>query len=422
MPRQPKPRRTTAWWWLAAVLVVVVATSLSVSARDKVDTTSPCAKAPAARLGASFVQPTIDAADGRPWRADQAVAELADACVDTVTIQWTAYMTNAQSWTSYGGTLDAQLADFTQGPDFVTGVLEAAKARHMKVYLGLVADDRTAPATPNWRALWNFTPQRQLDYLTRQAAIQQAVARDLWNAYGTRFADTIAGWYLPLELSNITVLHPAVGQPGVTRIVTALYQPVVSALDVLTGRRLDVVTSPAFNTCTGQLDRCQATDQQPADQNQVNGWYRTLRSIVSCGGPNVLAVQDGVGAGHASSDDSVTWLRAAAAAIRDGARSQCDLPGVSASPRAGARLRAVIETFKPNPQAGAAFVPGPVLPSDGPDDWTTRMTRIANDPVIRASGVWSDEIWGFSYEHYDSPQAGYPTQHRQYRRYLGLLP
>lgn len=395
-------------WPVIAVLAVT-----SCATVNKVD--DRCARTP--RLGASFVQPTIENADGRPWRADQAIAELADACVDSVVIQWSAYQTDSQSWTSYrpAGALNVALSEFTQGPDFVTPVLQAAKARHKKVYLGLAADDRTSPATPNWRILWNFSSRQQLDYLTGQAAVQQAVARDLWNAYRTRFADTIAGWYLPLELSNITVIHPAIGRAGLTRMIQALYRPVTSFLDVLTGR--DVVTSPAFNTCAGRLDRCQATDQRPDDD-----WYRTLRSLVSCGGPNVLAIQDGVGAGHASEQDSLTWFRAAATAIRDGSTQPCDLPDITANPSKNPKLRAVIETFAPNPQGGTAFVPGPVLPDDGPDDWTTRLTRIANDPVIRGSGVWSDEIWGFSYEHYDSPQAGYAAQHRKYRRYLRLEP
>jgi hypothetical protein len=98
---------------------------------------------------------------------------------------------------------------------------------------------------------------------------------------------------------------------------------------------------------------------------------------------DAIALQDGVGAGHASAEQLPAWFAATAAAIKTS--------GVDTE------LWATTETFTPG--FGSMDI-GSVV-----DD------MVAVQPYV-------SRYWGFSYDHYQSPQQVGPALHQAYLDYL----
>jgi hypothetical protein len=335
-------RRTYATLAGAAVLAATILT-VPTPALAATCTATP-------RLAGTFVQPYL--IDG--WTDAQVSAELdhlAAACIRHVIVQWTAdtkhrttvYPTSLSGYTHDGAT------------DVVGRLLSAAQAKGVSVWLGLQVNE-------DW---WS----RSADdgpWLAAEATRSVAVANELYDSYGGYAS--FDGWYLPFEVDNVNFTDPA----AQTRMAD-YYRTVIGALDAASGG-LPVAAAPFFNAIDGG-------GQTPAQWQAM--WTRLLRDSPI----DVVALQDGVGAGHARTADLAAWFRSTDNAI--------------AASRPSTRLFADTETFV---MGSSGFQPMPVA------DFVAHMKAV--QPYV-------DGYWSFAYSHYQSPQGPFGTAH--HRAYLNYL-
>ncbi|HEX6195054.1 MAG TPA: DUF4434 domain-containing protein [Jiangellaceae bacterium] len=296
------------------------------------------------RLTGTFLQPYL--ADS--WTAEQWSVEfgyLREACISDVVLQWTAD-TGART-VAYPAGLDGYGRSTTH--DVVRRALEAADDAGADVYLGLQVNDewwRSYASDPEW--------------LSGEARIGQRLIDDLWARYGS--FGSLAGWYVPFEVDNWNLAGPQSWAA-----MASFYTDVAGHAKRLTPE-LPVVVAPFFNPAGGL----------PPDR-----WTKMWASILSRADIDAIALQDGVGAGHASADQLAAWFEATAAAI--------DAAGTKTE------LWATTETFTPG--FGSMDI-GSVV-----------ADMLAVQPYV-------SRFWSFSYNHYQSPQQVDPALHRAYLDYL----
>ena len=296
------------------------------------------------RLSGTFLQPQL-AAD---WSVADWMAEFNDlrqACITEVVVQWTA---DSRARTAVYPT---NLAGYTRSTqhDVVANALTAAESAGIKVYLGLQTNDdwwQTYSADPGW--------------LAGEAAIAQAVLDELAQRYGHHQA--LAGWYVPFEVDNWHHTSRANWDA-----LSAFYTAVSNRTRTATPE-LPLIIAPFFN---------------PAGGLTPESWTEMWTVILSGVHIDVIALQDGVGAGNTTTDQLATWFGATREAIdRAGARTQ---------------LWADTETFTPD------FQPMPV------------RQVVANMAAVNG---YVSRFWSFSYNHYQSPRQVGPIHHRAYLGYL----
>lgn len=295
------------------------------------------------RIDGSFIQPAL--VDG--WTSSQLAAEfstLTNACITSQVIQWTA---NTKAATTV---YPSGLSGYTQNTatDVVSRVLTAADSAGVSEYLGLQTDD-------DW---WN-TYANDAAWLNGQATKANALADDLYAKYGTH--TSFAGWYLPFEVDNWNFTTTASWSAMAT-----FYTTIANHLHALTPGK-PVIISPFFNTAGGQ------TSSQ---------WTTMWSSILGSAPIDVIALQDGVGAGHATTAQLATWFAATKSAIT--------------SARPATKLWADSETFNPD------FTP-------------MSIGQLVAD--LAAVAPYVSKTLSFSYDHYQSPlvvPAVYDTTYRNY--------
>lgn len=301
-----------------------------------------CAAGP--RLSGTFLQPYLAAGWSVSDWADEFRA-LNEACITEVVLQWTA------DSGAHTAVYPTGLSGYTQSAeqDLVGNALAAADSVGMQIYLGLQVNDE-------W---WNnYTGNAE--WLAGEAAVAQALLDDLAHRY--REHQSLAGWYLPFEVDNWH--HPS--QPAWDAL-SSFYAGVASRARALTPG-LPVVIAPFFNPAGGLA---------PAQ------WTEMWATILSGGHIDVIALQDGVGAGHATTDQLATWFAATRAAIEQAGTST--------------ELWADTETFTPGSQPMAV-----------------------RDVVANMAAVdgYVSRYWSFSYNHYQSPRQVGPLYHQAYLGYL----
>ncbi|WP_270888310.1 DUF4434 domain-containing protein [Pedococcus sp. 5OH_020] len=296
----------------------------------------------------SFIQP--DLVDR--WTDAQLSAEmrvLKKACITEEVIQWTA---------DTGASPATRIYPSSQAPqstktDVVGRILAAAHRQGIKVYLGLQTNN-------DW---WTNYANDQA-WLDEQAAYANELANDLWKRYGS-YKGTLAGWYLSFEVDNFNFPSSTTWDR-----MRSFYRTVGAHLDHLTPGK-PVVISPFYNTSGGLT---------------ASQWSTMWRDILLGSHVDVVALQDGVGAGHATTDQLPAWFGATRMAIE------------KASPTT--QLWADTETFIP---ASTGFLSMPTA-------------QVVAD--MRAERPYVDRYWSFSYDHYYSPVVVNPAYDKTYRAYL----
>lgn len=322
---------------VAAMILAVGATAAAatgVRSAQLPATTSGCETT--TKFGGTFIQPAL--IDG--WtniQLDDELEVLDNACIDTQILQWTA---DSAVHTAVFGT---GMTGYTQSTstDVVDRLLSTAESWNKSVYVGLQVN-----------ADWFTKGASDVSWLDDQATIAENLADELYADYGAY--DSFAGWYLPFEMDNLN--FP--GSTAWTRM-SDFYSEVIGHLHAL-APDLPVVVAPFYNS---GLSGAQTPSQ----------WQTMWESILANSAIDIIALQDGVGAGHATVSDLASWFSA---------------------------TRDAIDTARPS-----------TLLYDDAETYTFGLQGLQPMPVsgfvadMNTVAPYVDDFWAFAYDHYQSPQS-----------------
>ncbi|MGA2200528.1 MAG: DUF4434 domain-containing protein [Terriglobales bacterium] len=294
-------------------------------------------------LRGSFLQPALgDAWTLKQWGNEFQYMRTAE--LDQMVIQWTA--DSKEKTTIY----PSGIAGYTQNTerDVVKRALDAADASGAQVYLGLQTNDD-----------WWTNDISDKAWLENEAKVANALADDLWKRYGGH--ESLTGWYLGFEVDNVE------STPAEWANLVAFYRTVGNHLHKLTPGK-PIVIAPFFNPTAGFSP----------SQWQTMWEYVLKRSPI-----DVLALQDGVGVGHATKKQLPSWFSAVGKAIQNS--------------RPRMQFWADTETFTSD------FEP-------------MGIRSIVND--MCAVEPYVSSYLSFSFNHYMSPQQVNPLYYQTYLDYL----
>jgi hypothetical protein len=234
--------------------------------------------------------------------------------------------------------------------DLVGSSLQEAKKANIKVWLGL-----------NWNSDWFGHYANNEKWLTNEVSLSKIVVHELWQQYGEDYADTIAGFYIPLEIDNVNFRKGK----NQKRLAMACKE-ITETIHVTTAK--PVMIAPFFNENRGQ------SAVQYADM-----WGKILEEAPI----DVIALQDGIGCDHASVSTIAKWLETLNIKIK--------------AVRPATELWSDLETFTPE------LTSAPI-------------GRIISQ--INAERKYVTNFTSFSFTHYDSPNNGQAERFGQYREYV----
>lgn len=237
--------------------------------------------------------------------------------------------------------------------DLVGMSLREAEKKGLKVWLGL-----------DWSDDWYKHYGNDEKWLTNEVSLNKSIAQELWRQYGETYTNTIAGFYLPMEVDNVHFQD----KEKQKRMARA-YKEIVEEIHNTTAK--PVMVAPYFNQTLGQ------------DAPKYADMWGDILKVAPI---DVIALQDGIGCGHASVSTIGTWLAALSAKIKD--------------VRPTTQLWSDLETFT------SGFVSAPI-------------DRVISQ--INAERQYVTNFTSFSFNHYDSPNNGQAEQFRQYREYVDSL-
>ena len=198
-------------------------------------------------------------------------------------------------------------------------------------------------------------------WLNREADFAKTLAHSIWDRYGSH--PSFGGWYIAFEVDNANFTTEASWAA-----LARFYTKVAGHLREITPR-LPIIISPFYNTHWG-MDSA--------------GWARMWEYVLGHSSIDVIAPQDGFGAGSATTAQIAEWFAATKTAIqRSGARTD---------------LWDNVETYAD---------PCDPHPLD-------IATVVAN---INAARPYVTNYLSFSYDHYDSPVLVNPAYDQTYRNY-----
>jgi Domain of unknown function (DUF4434)/F5/8 type C domain/Domain of unknown function (DUF5109)/Fibronectin type III domain len=326
---------------IRAVLAALASTALAAGLLAA--TAGPALAQSPPALNGSFIQPTL-ADDLSSSQLATEDGYLTRAGLSQQVLQWTA--DSGAGTTVY----PSGLSGYTQSTstDVVSKILTAADNAGLKEYIGLQVNND-----------WWTNYANDANWLDGQATVSTELADDLYTKYGSHAS--FAGWYLPFEVDNWNFTTSASWSN-----MASYYTTVADYLHNLTPG-LPVIIAPFFNTAGG------LTSSQ---------WTTMWESILGSSPIDVVALQDGIGDGHATTSQLATWYAATQAAIED------------ASP--STQLWADTETYN------TSFEPQSI------------QTVVAD---MEAEQPYVSDFLSFSYDHYDSPlqvSSLYDTTYRDY--------
>ena len=192
-------------------------------------------------------------------------------------VQWTADSKNRT--TIY----PSAMKGYTQSTkhDVVKRALDTADASGAQVYVGLQINDD-----------WWTKYLGDAAWLKGEAATANLLADDLWKKYGGHAS--FVGWYLAFEVDNVETTQ------GEWENLVAFYATVGEHLKKL-GPGKPILISPFFTQ----------DGMSPAD------WQMMWEYVLTRSPIDILALQDGVGVGHALNRDLPTWFGAVESAIQN---------------------------------------------------------------------------------------------------------
>jgi len=310
--------------------------------------TTPSDAEAAKILQGSFFQPSLS--DG--WGASGFATEydyMKDVYMDHIIWQWTADSKNMLTW------YPTNLPGFTQHSTYdAVGVsLEQAQQKGIKVWLGL-----------NWTDDWWNKYANDEAWLTNEFNLSKQIAQELWDLYGLAYGDTIAGFYMTMEVDNVNF------QTTVTKDrMKNVYKDVADYIHANMNK--PVMVAPFFNEYYG------------GDHQGVTEYADMWEYILTTAPIDIVAVQDGIGVDHCSVETIGTWLSALKDAI--------------AAVRPSTQLWSDLETLD--------------------SDFTPALISRVIDQ-INAEAPYVVKFTSFSFNHYDSPQQGHTSEYNDYKAYV----
>lgn len=304
-------------------------------------------------LTGSFIQPQLpDQWDGYQW--NQEYTYMSNACLSQLILQWSA--DSLAHTTVYPTNLSVAGYSYTQSTvhDVVGNALHYGDENGVQVYIGLQTNSD-----------WFVNYANNSAWLNNEATIAEALANDIWTKYGSH--RSFSGWYLTFEVDNLNEQAPADWDN-----LVAFYTSVGNYLHQLSPG-LPVIIAPFFNANLG------ASAQSPAQ------WTTMWEYILGNSPLDILALQDGIGAGHATASQLPAWYQATQTAICHSARNMLFW--------SDAETYVNVSGF--NPMSTSQLV--------------TDMT--AEDPYV-------SNFLSFSFNHYMSPQQVNPVFYNTYLNYL----
>jgi|GEM_PF-907365 len=298
------------------------------------------------RFSGSFVQSGLltSFSDGK-WRTEFECMKAAG--IDELFVQWTLDSKGMQAL--YPSTMGG----VTMTADVLGPCFSAAKVAKVDVYLGLQSNE-------DWwtNSAWDG------DWLDHEATISNQLADDLFHQYGGSSA--FKGWYIWFEVDNVN-------EPTSTEWdnLARYFQTVCDHLHTLSpGKK--VVIAPFFNSSpdAGGMD--------------PDGWRAMWEYILARASIDVIALQDGVGAGNATVGDLPDWFSATKNAV--------------ATRNGSCLLWADTENFR--------------IADNSP----MSLGEVVAD--MKAVEPFVSHFLSFSFNHYTSPQTVNPFFYRTYLDYV----
>lgn len=237
---------------------------------------SPSSEPEPLRLHGSFLQPEFtDQWSTSDWEDE--FQDMADVGMNHLILQWSA---NTEFSTAVYPTTIAGLAQNTTH-DIVAKTLEMGEEFGFDIYIGLQL---------NHEWFVNYTNDGL--WLENEADLAGELVADLWAQYGSY--TSFKGWYLSFEVDNWNLPTSTEWQR-----MADFYNEVTAVTSVETPG-LPVMISPFYNVSGGLA---------PA------GWEAMWSYILARTDIDIIALQDGIGAGHAATADLADWFQATLDAI-----------------------------------------------------------------------------------------------------------
>ncbi len=260
---------------LFLVTAIILSTgSLNAQQTVSLTATGTCADNP--HFAGSFLQPNL----GDQWTEAQWVTELDNmkqVCITQLIIQWTA--DSLHKTTIYPSKLDGYTQNTKQ--DVVGIALTQADKSGIDIYLGLQISD-------DW---WNHYANDDT-WLKNEAVIAEQVADELWSTYQQH--PSLTGWYLSFEPDNFNFMAESSWQA-----LSQFYAEVGQHLRSLSADK-PIIIAPFYNVSGGQTPEA---------------WQKMWTYILSHSQIDIVALQDGVGVGHATVSDLPAWFKATKDAV-----------------------------------------------------------------------------------------------------------
>jgi hypothetical protein len=237
--------------------------------------------------------------------------------------------------------------------DTLDACLRNAQKAGFKVFLGL-----------NFHDAWWQKSANDPEWLQAQMADGNAIAKELWQRYGSKYPRSLYGWYWVWEVDNLNFRTPA----QVSTLAKAI-DTNVRFLKTLTPEK-PVMLCPFMNYRLGTPD-------------QYRQVWESIFAQCALGPGDIFCPQDCVGAGGLRLEDVPAWFRALKSAV---------------ATKPGLRFWSDTETFVQ-------------------EDWTSAtIGRFVEQlkvvqPIVELSIT-------FAYSHYYSPSTVGPGFHRTYREYV----
>jgi len=304
-------------------------------------------------LTGSFIQSQLaDQWNGYHW--NQEYTYMGNACLSQLILQWSA--DSLAHTTVYPTSLNVAGYTYTQSTlhDVVGNALHYGDENGVQVYIGLQTNSD-----------WFVNYANNSAWLNNEATIAEALANDVWTKYGNH--TSFSGWYLTFEVDNLNEQNQSQWDN-----LVSFYTTVGNYLHNLSPG-LPVIIAPFFNANLG------SSAETPAQ------WTTMWEYILGNSPLDIMALQDGVGAGHATASQLPAWYQATQTAICHSARNMLFWSDAET----------YVNVSGLNPKSTSELV--------------TDMT--AEDPYV-------SNFLSFSFNHYMSPQQVNPVFYNTYLNYL----
>lgn len=305
----------------------------------------------------------------RDWsqsRWDQELAAMKELGMDTLIIQssydWATTAANSsaygQDWTKYTTTTRyslyptaiPELAGANNSADQLERALKAAKENNIKVFIGLLSDDRW------WRFGWGnpTAPSGKTDLVADSyfadwcrynGDLSAKMIEEIWNRYGKDYGEQIGGWYYYNEIWNFDAACAGTDSGVYAKILADNFNAYLDAIEEnCPGKPL--MMSPFFN-------RTLSTGAQ------YGAFWKSIFAQANFKSGDIFAPQDCIGEHPDMIDTAPEWIGslADAAKTKEGMRFWVNNEAFTASYTSGPvdRVISQIEATKPYAETHILF-------------------------------------------------------------------